>query len=123
MDIVRYLVTAMPGQASVKDENGDLPLHFIFSAQYHDTNSEHAGDVVQQLLCAYPDACRITNHDGMLPFELMARSGNDWRRGMRLVFLQHPAAMVDLGLDRHSSLFLIRKDRTERKGMMSCFDY
>jgi ankyrin repeat protein len=109
MDIVRYLVTAMPGQASVKDENGDLPLHFIFSAQYHDTNSECAGDVVQQLLTAYPDACRITNHDGMLPFELMARSGSDWCRGMRLVFLHHPAAVVDLGLNRHSVYSLLER--------------
>lgn len=109
MSIVRHLVTAMPGQASVKDENGDLPLHFIFSAQYHDANSEHVGDAVQQLLYAYPDACKVTNHDGMLPFELMARSGNDWHRGMRLVFLQHPTAVLDLGLDMHSVCSLLER--------------
>lgn len=73
------------------------------------TSSDCLGEVVQRLLYEYPAACRITNHDGLLPLELMARSGKVWSDGMWIVFLEHPAAMMDLGLNSHSLCAVLEK--------------
>jgi len=97
LDILRFLVTALSDQASAMDDNGDLPLHFVCSMP--DADDVYYCDVVEPLLKAFPASCKIPNHDNYLPLELMARSGKTWNNGMRLIFLEHPAAVADLGLN------------------------
>jgi hypothetical protein len=43
----------------------------------------------------------------------MGRSGKSWNNGMRMVLLQHPAAVPDLGLNRFAVCALLEKVGSE----------
>lgn len=107
LDIARFLIIALPDQALVKDETGDLPLHFICCIP--NVDGTYYEQVVEALLTAYPAACRIPNHLGMLPLQLMVLSGKSWSNGMRLVFLEHPAAAMDLALNSYALCKLLER--------------
>jgi hypothetical protein len=73
------------------------------------------GRLVEILLELYPAACQIPNSEGTLPLQLMHRSEKSWTNGMRMVLLQHPAAVLDLELNRGVMCALLEKVGSEEK--------
>jgi ankyrin repeat protein len=61
-------------QTSLKDDNGNLPLHIVAS-MYSNHNIMY-GKVIEALLEVHPAACQISNSEGTLPLQLMDRSGS-----------------------------------------------
>jgi ankyrin repeat protein len=109
-----YLLTyALRDQTHLEDSNGSLPLHIVASI---DSNNDFMyRKVVESLLEMYPAACQISNSERTLPLQLMDRSGKSWRNGMRMVLLQHPAAVLDLGLNHGAMCALMEKVGSEEK--------
>jgi ankyrin repeat protein len=113
-DIAKLLIYALRDQASLKDGNGNLPLHIVAS-RYSDNDFMY-GKAIETLLEVYPAACQISNIEGTLPLQLMDRSGKSWSNGMRMVLLRHPAAAVlDLELNRVAICALLAKVGSEEK--------
>jgi hypothetical protein len=80
-------------------------------------NDAMYGKIVETLLERYPVAFRyqISDSEKILPLQLMARSGKSWSNGVRTVLLQHPAAVLDLKLNRHTMCALLEKVGSEEK--------
>jgi ankyrin repeat protein len=113
LDIAKLLIYALRDQASVKDGNGNVPLHIVAS-RYSDDDLMY-GKVIATLLEVYPAACRISNSEGTLPLQLMHRAGKSWSNGMKMVLLQHPAAVLDLELNRVARCALLAKVGSEER--------
>jgi ankyrin repeat protein len=137
-DIAKLLIYALRDQTSLKDGNGNLPLHIVAS-MYSDHDIVYVkailetllhlplhiiasmysdndyGKAIEALLEVYPAACQISNSEGTLPLQLMDRSGKSWSNGMRRVLLQHPAAVLDLELNCVAICALLAKLGSEEK--------
>ena len=113
LDIAKLFTYALRDQASFKDGDGNLPLHIV--ASMDSNNDIMYGNIVDTLLKLYPAACQISNNESMLPLQLMVRSGKSWSNGMRVILLQHPAAVLDLGLTRHDMCALLETLGREEK--------
>lgn len=61
--LIRYLCEAFPQSMGVKDQEGNLPLHY--AAMY--SNDE----IVQLLVKKYPEGCRQVNRSDRLPLHLL----------------------------------------------------
>lgn len=105
LDIAKLFTYALTDQASAKDSDGNLPLHII---ALMDSNKDLIyGNLVDTVVELYPAACQISNNENMLPLQLMVRSGKSWSNGMRIILLQHPAAVLDLGLTHRDTCALL----------------
>jgi ankyrin repeat protein len=113
LDIAKLLTYALRDQTSLEDCNSNLPLHIV--ASMDSDNDIMYGKVVETLLELYPAACQITNSERTLPLQLMDRSGKSWSNGMMMVLLQHPAAVLDLELNRVAMCALLEKVGGEEK--------
>jgi ankyrin repeat protein len=75
-DIAKLLIYALRDQTSLKDDNGNLPLHIVASMDCD--NDIMYGKVIELLLEVYPAACQISNSEGSLPLHIVAsRDSND----------------------------------------------
>jgi len=107
------LIYALRDQASVQDSNGNVPLHVI-ALKTPDDNTMYL-KVLEMLLRLYPQACQVSNRERQLPLELMLQSGKTWNSGMKLVLLEHPAAVLDLGLNSIATCAVLEKLGMEQK--------
>jgi ankyrin repeat protein len=112
-DIAKLLTYALRDQTSLEDGNGNLPLHIVASRHYN--NDIMYEEIIETLLELYPAACQISNSERTLPLQLMHRSGKSWSKGMRMVLLQHPAALLDLELNRVAICALLAKVGSEEQ--------
>jgi hypothetical protein len=114
-EIASLLIYALRDQASLKDGNGNgnLPLHIVAS-RYSDDDFMY-GKAIETLLEVYPAACQTSNSEGTLPLQLMHRSGKSWSNGMKMVLLQHPAAVLDLELNNAARCALLAKVGSEEQ--------
>jgi ankyrin repeat protein len=121
-DIAKLLIYALRDQANLKDGSGDLPLHIVASRYSNDgimlmayNDGIMYEEAIKTLLEVYPAACQISNSEGILPLQLMHRSGKLWRCGMRRVLLQNPAAVLDLELNHVARCALLAKVGSEEQ--------
>jgi hypothetical protein len=121
-DIAKLLIYALRDQANLKDGSGDLPLHIVASRYSNDgimlmayNDGIMYEEAIKTLLEVYPAACQISNSEGILPLQLMHRSGKLWRCGMRRVLLQNPAAVLDLELNHVARCALLAKVGSEER--------
>lgn len=87
--VVRYLCEALPQSMSLKDQEGNLPLHY--AAMY-------SNDAIVALLAkAHPEACAQTNQSDRLPLHLLC--ARCWDKDaisvetIRMVLEQHPQGL------------------------------
>jgi hypothetical protein len=66
--VVRYLCEAQPQSMGMKDQEGNLPLHY--AAMYS------SNEIVQLMVKAYPLACKVGNRSDRLPLHLLC--GRCW---------------------------------------------
>jgi len=84
-DVLAFALQLMPGEESVKNENGNLPLHLVASAPPHlHLTSPQMGDgaVSIDLLLSLNDADAAKRFDrrGRLPLHLALASSKTWHR-------------------------------------------
>jgi ankyrin repeat protein len=113
LDITKLLIYALNYQIRVQDSNGNLPFHIV-SLKLSDDRAMYI-KVVEMSLRFHAKACQVSNDQGRLPLELMLRSGKTWNNGMKLVLLEHPAAVLDLGLNHDAMCNLMEKLGKEEK--------
>jgi ankyrin repeat protein len=111
--VIELLLELYPSACQISNSEGSLPLHIVASRDSND-NIVY-GKVIEALLEVYPTACQISNSEGTLPLQLMDRSGKSWSNGMRMVLLQHPAAVLDLELNHVARCSLLAKVGSEEK--------
>jgi hypothetical protein len=112
LDIAILLTRVLWDQTYLKDCNGNLPLHIVASFDPNDNEKYH--HLILLSVNMNHAACRISNSEGTLPLQLMDRSGKSWRHGMKTLLFRHPAAVLDLGLNRYAMCALLERVGSEK---------
>jgi ankyrin repeat protein len=90
-DFFAFLTRAFPRELSVRDRNGDLPLHVACAIpRFGNRTCDHEKSIIQHLLGMYPRAALAVNAQGQLPFHLALRAGISWNEGLSDLFERYP---------------------------------
>lgn len=66
-----------------------------------------AGALIQKLVELHPEACRITDSQGRLPFHLACKAGKKWDEGLRALFEGNADAVAALDNEGRLPLYIV----------------
>lgn len=97
--LLSLVVAKYPEWLTVKDANGNLPLHTVSSKFISRKCIANHSQITKIILCGYPDACREKNNDGKYPLTLAIETCKSWDSGLERLFKTFPEALDSLDLD------------------------
>ena len=118
-DLLRYIVETNAHDLTVKDEAGNLPLHYAAKSRPPASLSDSAQDsnknghypafyskyVIDELLYKFPEACREPDAHGLFPLALAVQSGKQWiGGGIKSLYDAYPEAIQQIDLGEHPVL-------------------
>jgi len=81
-------------QCTVKDENGNLPLHIACSSYPDNNDWIHYDEVISKLLMSFSGAARIKNGKGQLPLSIVLNMRQVWSKSVELLLHANPSAIM-----------------------------
>ena len=103
LPLLKLVIKLFPHQLRLPDSaTGNLPLHLAASYLPITTNSEdlceQIHNVFECLITEYPEAAKIKNKQGYLPFQCAAKCERRWNQGSRQILEAYPEAIAQLDL-------------------------
>jgi hypothetical protein len=115
-DLLRYIVETNAEELTIRDEMGNVPLHYAaryrpkqISSDQTDKKSSfpafYSKYVMDELLYKYPEAATLPDRDGKYPLILAVQSGKQWiGGGIKSLFDAYPEAVSQIDVSLYPSL-------------------
>ncbi|CAB9496930.1 expressed unknown protein [Seminavis robusta] len=65
------------------------------------------GGLIKRLVELHPEACRIPDTEGRLPFHLACEAGKTWEKGLRHLFVGYPPAIATVDNEGRLPLYIV----------------